>query len=148
MKLTSLAILCMSMSIFFSNPVVADMVEEQSITSTEFDSRPDLSSLTPEEQKWFKTFQEGTFLIDGWKDITEDILSKTPVEQRESQRKHLNLLGIKIGIEWCKDNAVRRVDNNKLKEWGKILKKTAKRAPGQLPEIIASIDQEISNILN
>jgi hypothetical protein len=108
----------------------------------------DLSSLTPEERDWYKTFQEGTFLFSGWKEISEKILKSTPAELREHQRKRLEQLGRKIGMEWSRENAVRRVDNKMLKEWGDELKKTARTNPEQLPEVIASIDEQLNSILN
>jgi len=108
----------------------------------------DLSKLTPEERKWYKTFQEGTFLIAGWQEISKEILENTPPELREHQRQRLEQLGRIIGMEWCKDNAVRRVDNKMLKEWGEALKKTARTNPEHLPEVIASIDEQLNSILN
>jgi len=108
----------------------------------------DLSSLTPEERDWYRTFQEGTFLISGWKEITKEILESTTPELREHQRKRLEQLGRKIGMEWSRENAVRRVDNKMLKEWGDELKKTARTNPEHLPEVIASIDEQLNSILN
>jgi hypothetical protein len=35
-----------------------------------------------------------------------------------------------------------------LKQWGKELKKAAKKNPTQLPEVIASIDQQLDDLLN
>jgi hypothetical protein len=35
-----------------------------------------------------------------------------------------------------------------LKEWGDELKKTARTNPEQLPEVIASIDEQLNSILN
>jgi len=108
----------------------------------------DLSSLTPEEREWYKTFQEGTFLFSGWKQISKEILESTPAELREHQRQRLEQLGRKIGMEWSRENAVRRVDNKMLKEWGHTLKKTARTNPEHLPEVIASIDEQLNSILN
>lgn len=107
-----------------------------------------LNQLSPEELKWYKTFQEGTFLITGWKEITRELLESTAEEQREAQARRLKLLGIKMGVEWSKDNEIRRVNNKMLQEWGKALKKTARKNPEQLYEVIVSIDQELDNILN
>ncbi len=128
-----------------------DCVEPPSATVTMTqpqDQQEDLSNLTPEERKWYKTFQEGTFLIAGWKEISKEILESTPPELREHQRQRLEQLGRKIGMEWSRENAVRRVDNKMLKEWGDTLKKTARTNPEHLPEVIASIDEQLNSILN
>ena len=112
------------------------------------DKQEDLSSLTAEEREWYKTFQEGTFVFSGWKQISKEILESTPAELREHQRKRLEQLGRKIGMEWSRENAVRRVDNKMLMEWGDELKKTARTNPEHLPEVIASIDEQLNSILN
>jgi len=109
---------------------------------------PDMSTMSAYEQKWYRIFQEGSLLFDGWKRITKEILSYTPEELRERQKVRLEQLGLKIGLEWCKTNDVRRVDNKMLLQWGSELKKVARKDPRQLPDVIASIDQEVSSILN
>ncbi len=132
-------------------PVMADQQKEgadPAMSRSATDQHEDLSSLTPEERDWYKTFQEGTFLISGWKEISKEILKSTPPELRDHQRKRLEQLGRKIGMEWSRENAIRRVDNKMLKEWGDTLKKTARTNPEQLPEVIASIDEQLNSILN
>lgn len=106
------------------------------------------ANLSPEEKKWFKTFQEGNFLSEGWQKISADIMAKTPPEQRPSQKIALDNLGRKIGMEWCRPNAVRKVNSSMLQEWGDILKKTARKNPQQLAGAIAFIDQELDSVLD
>lgn len=106
------------------------------------------SQLNAEERRWFKVFQEGNFLSDGWQDIAAEILTKTPPEQRQEQKKALDHLGYKIGLEWCRPNAVRKVDSSMLQEWGDILRKTARNNPKQLAKAIAYIDQEVDAVLD
>ena len=106
------------------------------------------AQLNPEERRWFKVFQEGNFLSDGWQDIATDILAKTPPEQRLEQKKALEHLGYKIGLEWCRPNAVRKVDSSMLQEWGDILRKTARNNPKLLAKAIAYIDQEVDAVLD
>lgn len=104
--------------------------------------------LNAEERRWFKVFQEGNFLSDGWLDISAEILAKTPPEQRHEQKKALEQLGYKIGLEWCRPNAVRKVDSSMLQEWGDILRKTARNNPKQLAKAIAYIDREVDTVLD
>lgn len=107
----------------------------------------ELPELTAEEKAWFVKFQEGYLLIDGWQEISADILAKTPENHRDSQREILDELGMKIGLEWCKDNEVRKVDNKMLKEWGKVLRKTASDNPELLIQVIASINKRVDKAL-
>lgn len=104
--------------------------------------------LTAEEKSWFVTFQEGNFLSEGWQSISAEIMSKTPPEQQPAQKTALENLGRKIGMEWCRANAVRRVNSSMLKEWGDILRKTARTNPQHLASAIAFIDREVDSVLD
>ena len=104
--------------------------------------------LSAEEKEWYKVFQEGNMLIDGWQKISATILAKTPADQLESQRIALENLGNKIGREWCRPNGVRKVNSSMLQDWGSILKKTAKHEPLKLAQAIAYIDQEVDAVLD
>ncbi len=106
------------------------------------------SRLNAEERKWFITFQEGNFLSEGWQSISAEIMSKTPLEQQPEQKRALARLGNKIGTEWCRANAVRRVNSSMLKEWGDILRKTARTNPRKLASAIAYINQEVDAVLD
>lgn len=107
----------------------------------------ELPELTAEEKAWFVKFQEGYLLIDGWQDISAEILAKTPEVLRADQKVVLDELGKKIGLEWCKDNTIRKVDNSMLKEWGKVLKKTVSDNPEQLSQVLASIKKRVDQAL-
>jgi hypothetical protein len=105
-------------------------------------------SLTPEEKSWFKTFQEGNILSMGWQEISAEILARTSPDQRQEQRVALENLGRKIGMEWCRQNRVRKVNTSMLQEWGSILRKTAKKNPQQLAQAITYINQELEFVLD
>lgn len=105
-------------------------------------------NLTPEERNWFKTFQEGNFLSEGWQNISAEIMAKTPPAQQPAQKIALANLGRKIGMEWCRANAVRKVNSSMLKEWGDILRNTARTNPQQLASAIAFIDQKVDAVLD
>ena len=104
--------------------------------------------LSSEEKGWFKVFQEGNLLIDGWQKISANILERTPTELRDSQKRALEDLGNKIGLEWCRPNNVRKVSSSMLQDWGGLLKKTARQNPLQLAQAIAYIDQEVDSVLD
>jgi hypothetical protein len=105
-------------------------------------------SLSAEEKRWFKAFQEGNFFSEGWQDITAEILAKTPPEQRPIRKIALENLGSKIAMEWCRTNAVRKVDSSMLQEWGDVLRSAARKNPAKLPQAIAYIDQEVDAVLD
>ena len=104
--------------------------------------------LTDDERKWFKVFQEGNMLANGWQQITADLLASTPVEEHPNQMIALENLGLKIGQEWSRCNDVRRVDSSMLREWGGLLRKTARENPQQLASAIAHIDQLVDDLLD
>ena len=105
-------------------------------------------SLTPEEKSWFKTFQEGNILAMGWQEITTEILARTSPDKRQEQRIALESLGRKIGMEWSRQNRVRKVNTSMLQEWGGMLRKTAKKNPQQLAQAITYINQELEAVLD
>lgn len=115
---------------------------EQLVLTTSVDQ------LSPEEKEWFVIFLEGTLYAQGWKEITADLLANTPEESLEEQRLALEVLGVKIGCEWSKDNDIRKIDNDMLKQWGKMLKQTVIDNPHQIFQVIAEIDQKVAVLLN
>ena len=104
--------------------------------------------LSAEEKRWCKTSYEGNLLADGWHEITAYLLSRTPEEERAAQRVALDNLGRKIVLEWARPNDVRKVDTDMLRDWGGVLKKTARENPEQLARVIAVIDQEVEAALD
>lgn len=104
--------------------------------------------LGTKEKEWYRVFQEGNFLADGWLKISADILAKTPADKHPAQRLALENLGRKIGLEWCRNNDVRKVDTAMIQDWGGLLRRTAKTHPERLGEAIASIDEEVDSVLD
>ena len=105
-------------------------------------------SLTPEEKSWFKVFQDGNILAMGWQEISTEILARTSMDNRQEQRVALESLGRKIGMEWSRQNRVRKVNTSMLQEWGGMLRKTAKKNPQQLAQAITYINQELEAVLD
>ncbi len=133
---------------FTDAQVRAQDAEAAVINDVSLNDHPELTQLSAEERKWFRIFQEGNFLADGWQAITEKILAATPEAERAARRIALEKLGYKIGLEWSKSNDIRRIDTRMLQEWGSKLKKVAKKNPEQIPALIADISQELDRILD
>ena len=150
MKIKSIicSVVALQVSFLLITPFQAVGEQVRQAIIEQHDSVTAVHQLSPEEKKWFAKFQEGTFYAQGWKEISKDILAKTPEELLEKQRMALEVLGAKIGCEWSKDNDIRKIDNDMLKQWGGLLKETAGQNPHQITEVIAEIDQKVAMLLN
>lgn len=104
--------------------------------------------LPPEEAGWFKTFLDGNILSKGWREISAEIMTDLPPEQRSAQKVLLDNLGRKIGMEWSRPNSVRRINSRMLLHWGDELRKAAHQDPRQLAATIAGINREVDSILD
>jgi hypothetical protein len=100
-----------------------------------------------QERDWLKKFYEGTFLVKGWKAQVKELLEDFQGEERDTANDLLSDLGEKIGREWSKDNAVRRIDTVQLKQWGAGLTSARKKGPEALIAEIRAIDQAVNGML-
>lgn len=57
-----------------------------------------------------------------WGEIMQRLLANVPAERQDKLRTRLVLLGQRIGYEWAKENAVRRINNDHIKTWSSDLK--------------------------
>lgn len=88
--------------------------------------------MTSEEQKWYNKFQKGGLFFDGWQDISQDVVSKVPEEEKLKTKVTMQVLGDKIGSEWCKKNDIRKISTDMLKEWGSQLRKAVASSSSQI----------------
>jgi hypothetical protein len=131
-----------------ASAVYAGVAEASTGVEPVYTQQYDLSGLTAEEKQWFEKFLVGTFYADGWEKISSDILVKISAEDREEKKSVLNRLGYKIGLEWCKDNEIRKVDTAMLKKWGQLLRLTAEEEPHLLAKVIEDIDEEVTLLVD
>jgi hypothetical protein len=109
---------------------------------------PDPKKLSEDEKEWFATFQEGTFYVQGWKEITSKVLAKIQqAGKKEELQRSLNYLGIRIGCEWSKNNSIRKINTDMLEQWGSELQKIAEEKPEKLPVLIANIRQKVFELV-
>lgn len=104
--------------------------------------------LSAREQKWFETFQQGTFYARGWREITAELLAKAPVETKDDLKHRLEELGQRIGREWSKNNDIRKIDNTMLQHWGDQLQQVANQEPTKIVQVVASLNQKVCTILD
>ncbi len=106
-----------------------------------------LEDLDQEAQDWFKTFQDGSMLIDGWKDISKKVIEKTPEPQKLTIKMQLVALGVRMGCEWSKDNDIRKISTAMLKDWGGEIKEVVKKRPEEIPQVLDKIEEEVDTLL-
>jgi hypothetical protein len=74
------------------------------------------------------SFYEGNLFADGWDEQSASLIEKvTSPANKATVKTTLVNLGKTIAAEWAKDNSVRKIKTDNLKEWGSQLK-TAKNA--------------------
>ena len=101
-----------------------------------------------QEQEWLKKFYEGSFLIKGWKNQMKELLKEFQGDERDVLNDSLSRLGEKIGREWAKDNAIRRIDTTNLKQWGSNLTSARKKGPEALTAEIRIIAETVDEMLS
>ena len=150
-----LAILLMFLAVLGLNSSFADEIQSgvdaENITSTDdlLHISPEiLKGLNDEQRKWYEKFNEGVLFFDGWRSISQNILSHFPPEKRDEVRKYIQRLGILIGTEWSKENDIRCIDNKKLGEWGDRIKSAiSKESTEKLTVVLKSINDEVECLL-
>ena len=105
------------------------------------------AELNEEENEWYERFKQGVMFFDGWNQIAEDILGTFPESIVENKKGLVKRLGIKIGSEWCRDNDIRKIDTQKLKEWGEKIKLAVDRGPEDTEKILREIESEVDRLL-
>jgi hypothetical protein len=106
-----------------------------------------LQSMNKEARSWYSKFQEGGWLFDGWQEISDNVVAKVPQENKIKTKVTMQSLGVKIGCEWSKENAVRKISTEMLKDWGKRLRKSVSDSPDNLVVVINSIESEVNELL-
>lgn len=94
-----------------------------------------------EYQKWLHTFYKGSFFVKGWDSIKHEIHSKVGHQQHEITQL-LDELGDLIGREWAKDNHIRKIDTDDLKQWGDHLRQVGKHSVEDITSAIHTIKDE------
>lgn len=106
-----------------------------------------LAGLSEEEQIWYKRFHDGILFFDGWASISQEILETYPDDQVDEANPMVQRIGVKIGTEWCKDNTVRKIDTDMLKQWGKRLRASIALGPDSTTKTLLEIEQEVDLLL-
>jgi len=100
-----------------------------------------------DQQGWYKKFYEGTFLVKGWKSRMNEVLKGLPPKDKGEMGQRLETLGKKIGMEWAKENDVRRIDTAQLQRWGKDLQNASQKGTEALADQIQQLNGEVDKKL-
>lgn len=103
--------------------------------------------LSNQEREWYFKFQNGNLFFDGWKEICKKVLQKLPATEEKKTSLILESLGRRIGAEWAKNNSIRRIDNDHLRDWGERLSQAREVGGDHLTKTVESISMEVDRIL-
>ena len=106
-----------------------------------------VEQLDDEAKEWFSTFQEGGMLFDGWKDISDKVVSTVPEAEKLQTKLLMLALGIRMGCEWSKDNDVRKISTKMLKNWGKEIREVVHKRPEKISYVLKKIEGEVDELL-
>ena len=76
-----------------------------------------------------------------------DVLKGLPPKDKGEMGELLETLGKKIGMEWARDNDVRRIDTAQLQQWGKDLQNASQKGSEALADQIQQLNGEVDKKL-
>ena len=94
---------------------------------------------------WVQRFYEGFNTVPGWIDMTQQVLTRLPAEDRAIASEQLAALGVKISGEWAKDNSVRRIDTGTVAIWRDALQESLSRM--EFDSYLVLLNQDLSALL-
>jgi hypothetical protein len=100
-----------------------------------------------DQKEWYRKFHEGTFLVQGWKSRMKEILKGLSPSDMGDMKNLLENLGKKIGMEWARENEVRKIDTPQLQQWGTELRKAKQKGPEALARQIRQLNDEVDKRL-
>lgn len=74
---------------------------------------------------WIRRFFYGTVIQpEGWLEMSEKLVSQSPVDEQHKIDEMISALGVKISQEWAKDNKARKLDTKNMIVWGTALRES------------------------
>src|SRR5690606_37096368 len=95
---------------------------------------------------WVTRFYTGNGPVPGWLDMTEQVLERLPLEQHANVEARLFELGGRIGMEWAKDNSVRRINTRAAGVWRDALLEAL--AQDDLDAFLDRLSADVDALLN
>lgn len=94
---------------------------------------------------WVQRFYEGFNAVPGWIDMTRQVLTRLPEEERAVASEQLAALGLKISGEWAKDNSVRLIDTSTVATWRDALQESLSRM--EFASYLVLLNQDLAALL-
>ena len=93
---------------------------------------------------WIKVFYLGSALSPGWMDLTEGLLYEAPANKEQEYAQTMDSLGLLIGAEWAKNNAVRLIDTRCASVWRDALVEAVEL--GDLENYMQRFEEDVNAI--
>ena len=94
---------------------------------------------------WVTQFYTGTSLAPGWLNLTSQVLERIDVSRRVAVSDRLFELGGRIGSEWAKHNAVRRLNTRNAAVWRDALIESIEH--GELDMYMNRVASDVERLL-
>lgn len=97
---------------------------------------------------WVKRFYQGSILYPtGWVEMTDLLTSSLEHDgDKITTKRRLDDLGLKIVLEWVKNNNERLINSQQLAIWGRALRTSAEN--NEQIDFITTVEQDVENILS
>jgi hypothetical protein len=119
---------------------------------TEWRSSPNDHPLQSQDEYllWVSRFYTGYGAVPGWLSMTAQVLQRIPAADHAAIEARLLELGGRIGAEWAKDNAVRRLNTRSAGVWRDALLEALARNElnSYLERLSADVDALLSGELH
>ena len=95
---------------------------------------------------WVQRFYLGYNMVPGWLAMTDQVRERLPPSEHAAVTARLNGLGRRIGAEWAKDNAVRKLNTGTAATWRDALLESLSR--DDLYAYLDRLDQDVDALLS
>jgi len=95
--------------------------------------------------QWVQRFYQGGNLVPGWLAVSEQVLQRLNAAEKASVSGRLLQLGMRIGSEWAKDNAVRRIHTRTVAVWRDALLEALRRE--DLEAFLSLLEEDVTALL-
>ncbi len=104
------------------------------------------STETNDHLIWVKRFYNGSILSpNGWNHMSEMVTSSLDnTDDVENTKDRLDKLGLRISLEWARDNDVRLINSQMLSTWANALSISAQQ--DQQIEFITKLEDDVEKI--
>jgi len=96
--------------------------------------------------QWVQRFYQGSTLVPGWLEVSDQVLGRLGAAEQQNVSRRLLPLGIRIGTEWAKDNAVRLINTRMVAVWRDALLEALRRE--DLEAFLLLLEQDVTALID